>query len=63
MKNTCHECRWWDSFDNTNGLCKRRAPQPLVSPADLQESPGAFWPETMSGDFCGEFQAPIEQEE
>ena len=72
MAECCYKCKYWkqDSFgsdygvvDETemdsgdlDGLCKRHAPQPIIT-FETDTEPCAFvtWPTTYANDFCGEF--------
>jgi hypothetical protein len=45
----CQTCRFWHGQDARAGVCRRYAPLAGDTPFDV-----ARWPETRSGDGCGE---------
>jgi len=54
----CKDCRFFfpTGNDGTYGVCRRRAPYPVVTEAVA--SILAVWPWVNVDDWCGEFEAP-----
>lgn len=57
----CDECKFWSAIDGTNGVgeCHRYAPKPTMGyyqSNGSEKEMAAYWPETLMGEWCGEFQ-------
>jgi|GEM_PF-1408442 len=55
---TCQACRFWESIDEGEGLCRRHAPPCEITMAPTvyaDEEPQALWPKTSRWDWCGQF--------
>lgn len=56
----CADCRFWLETDEDVGACRRHAPRPIIvdgKPRALVEADGlTYWPRTITGDWCGEFE-------
>ena len=63
MVMNCETCRFWkligqrESGHYSVGKCRRHAPRPMEQGEPRDQ--GAWWPDTDSDDWCGEWQ-PIE---
>ena len=60
----CKDCRFWkgNEEDMDNGECRRRAPLAVLSRDEVEPTHWAFWPRTLSDEWCGEFQPlPVNQ--
>lgn len=59
----CDHCKFWYITENQLGECRKNSPTPYnVSETD-EETRLAFWPETDSKDWCGEFSEKISNAE
>lgn len=47
---SCDRCAWWEGLGDGIGQCRRYAPRPRTSHADV------VWPITEEHEFCGEFE-------
>lgn len=59
----CDHCRFWAAIEHTNGRgeCHRYAPKPFVGSYTDGSEFETYWPETLAGEWCGEFQLNTEE--
>lgn len=56
MTVACESCRFWERTNECDGMCRRNSPFPDTT------SHEAYWPLTLSSDWCGDFQPhPVQQ--
>jgi hypothetical protein len=54
---TCAHCAYWKPQASDNGECRRQPPQAITFKVDSETKFETRFPETMAGDWCGEFKA------
>ena len=55
---SCETCRFWEFNRDDMGECRRRSPQAALT-VPMDDAPGvkaAYWPTTLSDEWCGEFE-------
>lgn len=61
-RETCAKCRYWDPVENTDngrGECRRLSPR--WHPDAMYGGVEASWPQTIAGDWCGEYEYATQQ--
>jgi hypothetical protein len=53
----CANCAFWDASNESEGSCRRSAPQTVVFEISSKQSVKTVFPVTSADDWCGEFQA------
>ena len=57
---TCASCRFWLRFSSDDsGMCRRRAPSPVILPGFELSSAESTWPQTCDDDWCGEWEEDL----
>jgi hypothetical protein len=57
MKHACENCDFWDKTQDILGICRRDPPKPNP------EGEYCLWPITAPGDWCGEFEPRMDEDE
>lgn len=52
--NICEYCRFFDTYNNAKGLCRRYPPSVVSSEYSVSEL--TVYPEVTTDDWCGEFK-------
>lgn len=51
----CQNCAFWNSLDNSQGECRRHAPQTIAFEVDEEVKFESMFPITAGDDWCGDF--------
>ncbi|WOO41390.1 hypothetical protein [Rubellicoccus peritrichatus] len=58
-KAACQQCAYWKASNETQGECRRNAPQSVVFAVDESTRFETHFPVTEASDWCGEFEAKV----
>jgi len=58
----CDDCRWYHRLNNEEGECRRYVPRVYLFPElDAVEPLRGFWPVVRRLDWCGEYEALVNE--